>query len=406
VASWHLITGEYPPQAGGVADYTYRMAGTLVAAGGAGVQVWCPPADAPTPEQPGVTVNRVAGGWSLADLVRLDAALEATPPPRRLFVQYVPQSFGWKGMNLGFSRWLAGRSRRGDSVWTMVHEAYVVFRPRHDPPRRWLLSAIQKIMMRMILGASERVYISIPSWESMLRRVEPSRGAPQSMNWLPVPSNILVVDDPHAVEELRCRVAPGHGLILGHFGTFGAAYRSDLLSLLPPLLTADASRVALLLGRGGPAFAAQLQAAHPTLAGRIIAPGGLDPEPLSMHLQACDLMIQPYDEGICTRRTTAMACLLHGRAIVSTQGCVTEPELWDGLGTSITPVGDHDAFLAAAEALLADPAARASLGAAAASLYRQRFAVELTVATLLADAKAIEQTTTPPSHTVLPAVAP
>jgi hypothetical protein len=390
VVSWHLITGEYPPQAGGVADYTYWVASTLSTALGVEVQVWCPPADGPTPEQPGVIVNRVAGSWSSADLARLDAALDATPQPRRLLVQYVPHSFGWKGMNLRFCRWLVSRARRGDSVWTMVHEAYFPFLPRRDPPRRWLLSAVQRIMLRTTLGASERVYLSIPYWEHMLRFLEPARGAPRPMTWLPVPSNIPVVDDPDAVADVRRRVAPGHGLVLGHFGTFGSTYRYELLSLLPQLIKAGPGRVALLLGRGGPAFAAELEAAHPALAGRVFAPGGLDPGPLSVHLQACDLMIQPYDQGICTRRGTAMACLAHGRAIVTTRGVVTELGIWDTIGIGLTPpVGDQDAFLSAAETLLADATARAAMGAAAAALYHERFAVERAVATLLADAAGV-----------------
>ena len=129
------------------------------------------------------------------------------------------------------------------------------------------------------------------------------------------------------------------------------------------------------------------EAAYPALAGRIVAPGSLDPVPLSVHIQACDLMIQPYEQGISTRRTTAMACLSHGRAIVSNQGLVTETGFWDATGAIVAPpVGDRYAFLAAAEALLANSNERARLGAAAATLYHERFAVERAVATLLADA--------------------
>jgi glycosyltransferase involved in cell wall biosynthesis len=387
-AAWHLITGEYPPQPGGVSDYAFRIAAALAAATETEVQVWCPPAQGDTPKQPGVTIHREAGRWSSADLKRLDHALNATPAPRRLFVQYVPHSYAQRAMNLGFCRWLARRSRQGDLVWTMVHEGYYPFRPRLDPPRHWLLSAVQRIMLRIVLGCSTRVYMSMPYWEPMLRRLEPSRGAPRPMRWLPVLSSIPLVPNPQAVAEVRARVAPANALILGHFGTFGTMFRRDLLSHLPPLLESNPNRVALLLGRGGPEFASELEAAHPSLKGRVFAPGGLDPEPLSIHLQACDLMIQPYEEGISTRRSSVMACLLHGRAIVSNQGPVTEPNLWDETSAVIAPpVGQIATFLAAAERLLHDPEARDALGARAAALYHQRFAVERTIATLLADAK-------------------
>ena len=38
---WHIITGEYPPQPGGVSDYTRLVAEGLAAAGDA-VTVWAP----------------------------------------------------------------------------------------------------------------------------------------------------------------------------------------------------------------------------------------------------------------------------------------------------------------------------------------------------------------------------
>ena len=391
-AAWHLIVGEYPPQPGGVADYALAMAPALFEADpGAGpVRVWCPPSPsgAITPDRPGVIVGREAGAWARADLRRLDVALNATPSPRRLFVQYVPQSFGQRGMNLGFCRWLASRARRGDSVWTMVHEGYFQYQPRRDHPRRWLLSAVQKQMLRIVLGASSRVYMSMPYWESFLRPLEPSRGAPRPMIWLPVPSTIPVIDDPEGVAALRGRVAPGGGPILGHFGTFGPEFRRDLGMILPPLLEAGPGRVALLLGRGGPGFASEFLAAHPDLAGRVIASGLLDAASLSLHLQACDVMIQPYEHGISTRRTTVMACLSHGRAVVTNQGLVTEPGFWDEAGAvAAPPVGDLKGFLAAAEGLLTNASARAALGATAAALYRRRFAVEKPTATLAEDAR-------------------
>jgi len=385
-ASWHLIVGEYPPQPGGVADYAHRVAGAL-AHEGAAVHVWCPPADRPTPEQPGVTVHREAGSWSSADLARLDAKIEATPRPRRLFAQYVPQSFGQRGMNLGFCRWLAARSRRGDSVWTMVHEGYFPFRPRRDPPRRWLLSAVQRLMLRTVLGASDRVYMSMPYWEPILRRSEPSRSSPRPMTWLSVPSTIPVVDDPEGSASVRSRMAPGGGPVVGHFGTFGPEFRRDLGAILPPILDAGPGRVALLLGRGGSSFASELLADRPDLSGRIVAPGDLDPSSLSVHLRACDLMLQPYEQGISTRRTTAMACLAHGLPVVTNQGLVTEPPGFWGEAVAAPPVGDLAGFLASAEALLADPSARRRLGEAAGTLYRERFAVERVAATLLEDAR-------------------
>ena len=40
---WHILSGEYPPQPGGVSDYTAGLAEGLAKAG-AEVHVWVPPA--------------------------------------------------------------------------------------------------------------------------------------------------------------------------------------------------------------------------------------------------------------------------------------------------------------------------------------------------------------------------
>src|SRR5690348_241044 len=102
---WHFITGEYPPTPGGVADYTALLAAALAEAG-AEVHVWTSLGNGMEATAGGVTVHRLVGGWSPAELVRLDEALDAFETPRRLLVQYAPGVWGYKGLNLGFCRWL------------------------------------------------------------------------------------------------------------------------------------------------------------------------------------------------------------------------------------------------------------------------------------------------------------
>ena len=115
---WHILSGEYPPQPGGVSDYTAGLAEGL-AKDGAEVHVWVPPASGTAPAVEGVVVHHEAGRWSPADLERLGLALDAFPAPRRLLVQYTPNAWGYRGMNLGFCRWLVGRHAKGDDVRPM-----------------------------------------------------------------------------------------------------------------------------------------------------------------------------------------------------------------------------------------------------------------------------------------------
>ena len=56
MANWHLITGEYPPQPGGVADYTRLVAQGLADVGDK-VHVWTQTAEGVPYDDRGVTVH-------------------------------------------------------------------------------------------------------------------------------------------------------------------------------------------------------------------------------------------------------------------------------------------------------------------------------------------------------------
>lgn len=372
---WHLITGEYPPAAGGVADYTARLAAAL-AVDGAEVHVWT--TQGPESEAvAGVTVHRAATDWSRAATAKLDRELDVFPGSRRLLVQYAPNAWGCKGLNLGFCRWLARRRTQGDDVRVMFHEVWYPWR-LWDKPTRWLLAGGQRLMARTLMAGCSSAYVSIPRWEPLLRASERA-GARRPISWLPVPSTIAVADDAAAVAVLRRRVAPQGQTIVGSFGTFGALIGGMLAAILPRLLDGRDDRVALLFGRGSEHFAARLVEAQPRLAGRLVAAGGLSPTEVSLHLQASDVLVQPYPDGLTSRRTTLMAGLAHGTPTVSNLGTLSEP-VWTQEGCpALAAWADAGAVVAAVESLLAAPERLATLGPAGRALYQRAFAIERTV---------------------------
>ena len=367
----HLLTGEYPPEPGGVADYTALLAQALADSGDE-VHVWTSSESDPSfQDTPGVTVHRVAGTWSRSNLDRLGQSLDAFPAPRRLVLQYAPNVWKHRGLNLGFCRWLKSRSGRGDDIRPMFHELWYEFDPR-DKPTRWIFPVVQRLMVRNVMKASTLAYASIPAWQEWLKTSWIGLGRPSI--WLPVPSNIPFVNDPDRVAEIRRRLAPDGQPILGSFGTFHGLIGDMLAETLPKLKSRPK---VVFIGRGSEKFLVRV-GASPDLQ----ATGPLSPRETSLHLQACDLMLQPYPDGISSRRGSAMACLANGKAIATTDGYLSEPIWREQGGVALSPVGNRDALAAEVDRLIGDPLARQSLAELGSLLYQKTFAINRVVAIL------------------------
>ncbi|QSQ20217.1 glycosyltransferase family 4 protein [Pyxidicoccus parkwayensis] len=372
--AWHVLTGEYPPQPGGVSDYTRQVSTALVRAGHQ-VHVWAP-GDSDTRVEDGVTVHRVPGLFTPVGLAKLTRGLDACPGPRRLLLQYVPHAFGMKAMNVPFCAWFAARRR--DERWVFFHEVVYPWSPR-APLRHQVLAGATRVMLRLVAGAADRMFVSIPTWAEHL----PSR-VRRSAEWRPVPSTLPPQVSEDAVSAVRS--ALGNGPWLGHFGTYGAHTTGLLEAVLVPLLSAGPERKALLLGRGSRAFGEALSARHPALAGRWVTRDSLAPEDVAAHLAACDVLVQPYPDGVSARRTTTMAGLALGRPLVTNTGHLTEPLWRESRAVELVEGVEPESLVMATERLLSDVEARTALGGRAARVYRERFALERTVDALLCPA--------------------
>jgi hypothetical protein len=302
--------------------------------------------------------------------------LDRYPAPRRILVQWVPHGYGYHSMNLAFCLWLWRRSARsGDKIEIMVHEAFLAF--GEGSWRQDAAALVHRLMTIMLLLAAERVWVSIPKCASLWRPYALGRRIP--FQWLPIPSNIPVIHDA-GVEAIRRQYAPEEALLIGHFGTYGA----PVANLLEPVLLrlGDFTGRILLLGIDSQRFATELIRKNPELSSRVIATGPLAPEDISRHISACDLLIQPYPDGVSSRRTSLMAGLSHGKAILTTSGDSTEPVWATTAGVAMTPAGDADAFVKSLQELCAQSGRRAHMGQAARELYREHFDVHHMIAAL------------------------
>jgi glycosyltransferase involved in cell wall biosynthesis len=374
VAVWHLITGEYPPQPGGVSDYSRLVACGLVSAGD-DVHVWAPECPAQLQSDDGVVVHRLPGHFGPRALTALARSIDGSGQGRML-VQYVPHAFGFKAMNLLFCLWLFGRRHSGTVV--MFHE--VIFPIRVSQPLKHnLIGLTTRLMAMLVARSAERIFVATLIWDGLLRRFI---GSHDSISWLPVPSNIPVVDDSAGVAATRLAYSPDGAPLLGHFGAHSGLVGRSVEDLLTPVLARCPDARILLIGADSTDFRDGWVGANPELADRVYATGALAPDRLSLALQACDVMIQPYPDGISTRRGSVMAALAHGRAVVTTNGVATEP-LWAQSGAvAMAPVDDHDAMQSLIARMVADEGERLRMASAAKKLYAQRFALRHTIAAL------------------------
>ena len=369
--SWAILTGEYPPASGGVADYTRLVARGLANAGDE-VDVFAPPAFAPHARDPGVTVHTLPDHWGPRG-VRYAARELARRPAARVLVEYVPHAYGMKAMNLPFVAWLASLRR---PFWVMFHE--VAFRIRAgDPLKHNAIGAVTKVMAALLATRAERAFVSIPQWGDHLRRLAPWK---REAAWLPVPSNVGLAF-PEAVGRARERfgLSPTD-IVVAHFGTYGVSVAPLLAPALRALL-GDRKRVGLLLGRGGPEFA---QRELGQAAARVIAPGELPDESVAALLATSSVAVQPYADGVSSRRGSVMAALALGVPVATNGGAATEAVWRDEHAVLLARASTAEAIAAAAEALLGDPVRSAAIGASGRALYERAFSVEQTVRTLRA----------------------
>ncbi len=368
---WHVITGQYPPSAGGVSDYSGLVANGL-AQRGCQVEVWCPTLPVTPSFVEGVTVHQLPRGFQFLGLWQLSRELRRFPSPRTLLVQYVYNAYGCMGMNVLFCVWLLCRCVwHGDDVRIMFHEPFYSFGPQRL--RRNLLALVTHVMAGLLLIAGRKIYISIPAWEQLLK---PWNLLRRRMTWLPIPSTI-----PGAPPTTK--ISDGHPLVVGHFGTYGEQMRTGLLQSFTALLSQRTDIQLKLLGGGGRAFAARLGALVPDHTDRISALDRLPDDSVAKEIRSCDVMLQYYPDGVSSRRTSVMACLANGVPVVTTTGWLSEPDWLKSQAAALAPADDFAAIVFAVGRLIDDPGERLRLANAGWEFYRATFSLDRTLDVLL-----------------------
>jgi glycosyltransferase involved in cell wall biosynthesis len=377
VTAWNIITGEYPPQPGGVSDYT-RMVAQGLADAGDDVRVWAPPVSGPemSPHH-NVRVNRLPDHFGRRGL-KILADEFARDPNARVLVEYVPHAFRMKAMNVPLCLMLL--RRRSNDITVMFHEvAYPI--SRNQSIRHNALGVVNHVMAAILVRAASRIFVAAQGWRDLLARYTPKG---RKIVWMPMPSTIPVVKDRAATLAVRARFTTPESRLLGHFGTYGPWVTSRLKPALESILSMQQNARVLLIGRHGEKLHDDFVREHREFASRIFATGALAESEVSTHIAACDVMIQPYPDGITSRNTSALAGLAHGKATATTTGRYTE-DFWQTSGAVLlAPDQDAEALARGTIGLLDDRDRAKAMGCEAVKLYRDTFDIEHTIAALRA----------------------
>jgi hypothetical protein len=284
-------------------------------------------------------------------------------------------------MNLWFCLWLWLRaSRYRDEIELMVHEPYLSF--GEGSWKQNLVACVHRLMTIVLLRATRRVWVSIPAWESYWRPY--TLGRVVHFNWLPVGTSIPNVSHAHDVQAVRARYLGSGATLIGHFGAYDAHTATLLSTLVPELLKDGTNDSLLLLGHGSSRMRSTLLGKCPSLESRVFATGTLDAVELSQHITACDLMLQPYIDGVSSRRSSTMAALAHGVPVVTTRGRLTESLWTEHDAVALASVHDVSEIAQAAQRLSSNAAARRRLSVSARAFYTHHFDGAQTIARLRA----------------------
>jgi glycosyltransferase involved in cell wall biosynthesis len=358
-----LVTGEYPPDQGGVGDFT-RELGLALADLDHEVHVLTHVSqEAVSPTTDNVPVHRHIQSWgwgcwrrvlSLAeelDLEVLDLQYQAAAYGMHPAIHFVP------------------RRRPRPPVVVTFHDLKVPYLfPKAGPLRRWIVRTLARRADGVIVTNRED-YLQLHSVD-----------LPHRLSMIPIGSNIPMVPPnsyDRSAERARWNVGPDD-FLLGYFGFLNESKGGEeLIGALGHLvergIPAHLLMVGGQVGSSDPTNRAYAQkvkhlVASLELTERVHWTGYAGPEHVSAGLLATDACVLPYRDGVSFRRGTLHACLTHGRAIVTTRPSVPLEEVSDGENMLLVPPRDPAALADAVARLQSDPALRARLEAGATAL--------------------------------------
>ena len=389
---WHIVTGEYPPQLGGVSDYTYQVSQEFARQRDE-VHVWSPATEPEIAPQDAVQVHALPKGFGWRWLRELNRRLRSYSGPRNILIQYVPHMYGWKSMNLAFCWWIF--RQRKHNVCVMFHE--VAFPLRNGQPlRHKLLALVHRAMAWTILRSVRHSFTSTDPYLALLRELG-NNETPISM--LRICSNVPS-DAYRSAPAARKKGEPSGLFTVGIFSNFS----TELREFMGPVLGCALENPNITVNLLGPgeAFREALAKQYPKAADRIKSTGRLRVAEVAAHMRDCDALLQLYPEGASAARGTLIGAMASGVPVVTTSGPATDRLLLDSKAM-LFPDASPQSIREALELLRENPAVAHKLGTAAQRLYLETFQPAVIVSSIRDVASCSSEGPAPVSQRAIPA---
>lgn len=346
-----LITGEYPPMEGGIADYTQILGRELVALGH---EVFIlTHADAATyPDDIHVTAE--IRSWNEAFFGRI-TRWGAEHGLDVVNLQFQTAAYRMSGL----IHFLPSLFRKIPFI-TTFHDLRVPYLfPKAGRLRTWVVYEMAR--------RSAGVIVTNHGDEKTLRDRFPALRLAR----IPLGATVPVTKS-NRREEIRLHIgATRDTLVVAHFGFVNAVKGVDTLFRAAKTALDNGVPVQLLMlgGRTGSSDTTNLayvQEMDELARSLYIHPywtGFLSDADIGAYFAAADLVALPFKDGVSLRRTSLQAALSYGCPIVTTPPQDTDlPEFEDGKHLLYVPVDDKFALASAFHRLWKDPALRQKLG--------------------------------------------
>jgi len=352
-----LISGEYPPQQGGVGAYT-RILGLELASAGHEVFVLAGPSAVEDDSR--LTLDRVSA-WKL-NAGRLAERWAAHRSLDAVNMQYQTAAYSMSP----WVHFLPGRVQSAPVIVTF-HDLRVPYLfPKAGPLRPWIV--------HHLAASADGVIATNPEDFERLHSLPCAA-------LIPIGSNIPAASATEAPAAVRQRfgIQPGEPLIVC-FGLINRSKGLDELATALDILRQNGIAARLLLvgsaGSSDPTNQAYEAELHMSIASAglndtVTFTGFLPDGEVSALLHTADAVALPFLDGASLRRGSLMAALQAGCAIVTTTPAVPTPGFTDGDTMMLVPSGDSAALAAALQQVLTNPALRETLQSGARSLSHQ-----------------------------------